>query len=147
MAWRRRIVSGSDDTTLRVWDADSGQCLAVLKGHGGPVTGCGWFPADTAAAAEKPLQIQLPDELEGESDPAAEHPVLQPQPATEAESGGSETEILLQIVSCSRDATLRYWSAQTYSQTASKVGLGESIGLLVRGHETVALQQGGVKML
>ena len=27
------IVSGSDDGTLRVWDAASGQCLQTLKGH------------------------------------------------------------------------------------------------------------------
>ena len=30
----RTIVSGSDDKTVRVWDAASGQCTAVLKvGH------------------------------------------------------------------------------------------------------------------
>ncbi|OSX70022.1 hypothetical protein BU14_0950s0004 [Porphyra umbilicalis] len=29
----QRVVSGSDDHTLRVWDADRGECVAVLKGH------------------------------------------------------------------------------------------------------------------
>jgi small GTP-binding protein len=33
----RRIISGSDDKTLRVWDADSGKCLATLEGHTGTV--------------------------------------------------------------------------------------------------------------
>ena len=28
-----RIASGSDDRTVRVWDAQSGQTLLVLKGH------------------------------------------------------------------------------------------------------------------
>ena len=28
-----RVVSGSRDATLRVWDIDSGQCLHVLMGH------------------------------------------------------------------------------------------------------------------
>ena len=29
----RRAVSGSSDTTLRVWDLESGQCLRTLQGH------------------------------------------------------------------------------------------------------------------
>jgi WD40 repeat protein len=29
----RRLISGSDDTTLRVWDTGSGECLRVLEGH------------------------------------------------------------------------------------------------------------------
>jgi F-box/WD-40 domain protein MET30 len=29
----RRLVTGSFDTTLRVWDTDSDSCIAVLKGH------------------------------------------------------------------------------------------------------------------
>ena len=32
-----RIVSGSDDKTVRVWDAASGAELLVLRGHEGPV--------------------------------------------------------------------------------------------------------------
>ena len=28
-----RVVSGSRDATLRVWNIDSGQCLHVLMGH------------------------------------------------------------------------------------------------------------------
>ena len=30
----RRIVSGSDDDTVRVWDAASGDCLEVIQGFG-----------------------------------------------------------------------------------------------------------------
>ena len=28
-----RVVSGSDDKTLKVWDSVSGQCLQTLSGH------------------------------------------------------------------------------------------------------------------
>jgi WD40 repeat protein len=31
----RRVVSGSYDNTLRVWDVDTGECMRELKGHGG----------------------------------------------------------------------------------------------------------------
>jgi predicted NACHT family NTPase len=39
-----RIVSGSDDKTVRVWDAASGQELLVLRGHKGPVNAAGFSP-------------------------------------------------------------------------------------------------------
>ena len=29
----RRVVSGSNDATLRIWDIETGECLNVLKGH------------------------------------------------------------------------------------------------------------------
>jgi WD40 repeat protein len=30
----RRVVSGSRDKTLRVWDVDTGECERELRGHG-----------------------------------------------------------------------------------------------------------------
>ena len=29
----RRVVSGSDDKTLKVWDVETGECVATLEGH------------------------------------------------------------------------------------------------------------------
>ena len=29
----RRVVSGADDATLKVWDVATGMCMATLKGH------------------------------------------------------------------------------------------------------------------
>ena len=35
----KRIVSGSNDQSLKVWDADTGQEVFTLKGHTGAVSG------------------------------------------------------------------------------------------------------------
>ena len=32
-----KIVSGSDDNTIRVWNVDTGECILTLKGHTGSV--------------------------------------------------------------------------------------------------------------
>jgi WD40 repeat protein len=39
-----RIVSGSDDDTLRIWDASTGKSLRTLTGHGSAVGSVAWSP-------------------------------------------------------------------------------------------------------
>jgi hypothetical protein len=39
-----RILSGSFDNSLKVWDASSGQCLLSLSGHSSAVSACAWSP-------------------------------------------------------------------------------------------------------
>jgi len=34
----KRLASTSDDQTVKIWDATSGQEMLTLKGHSGPVT-------------------------------------------------------------------------------------------------------------
>ena len=33
-----KVVSGSDDETVRVWDVGSGECVRTLTGHSGWVS-------------------------------------------------------------------------------------------------------------
>lgn len=33
-----KIISGSDDTTIRVWDVETGRCLGILEGHTGAIS-------------------------------------------------------------------------------------------------------------
>ena len=42
-----RIVSGSDDNTVRLWDAASGAQLAVLRGHEDEVNSVAFSPDGT----------------------------------------------------------------------------------------------------
>ena len=34
----KRVVSGSSDKTIRIWDAETGQQLKQLEGHSGAVS-------------------------------------------------------------------------------------------------------------
>ena len=47
----RRIATGSADKTARVWDADSGQPIAELKGHGDSVYSLTYSPSMAAASS------------------------------------------------------------------------------------------------
>jgi len=54
----QRVVSGSDDNTLRVWDADRGECVAVLEGHSGPFAfprHAPWYKHNAALIGRTPL--------------------------------------------------------------------------------------------
>lgn len=38
------LVSASEDTTSRLWDVETGDCLRVFQGHTQPVTACAFIP-------------------------------------------------------------------------------------------------------
>jgi WD40 repeat protein len=46
-----RIVSGSRDGTLKVWDAENGHNTLTLKGHMGPVAGVAFGPDGRVVSA------------------------------------------------------------------------------------------------
>ena len=41
---RRQLASGSIDTTVRLWDAQTGACVRTLEGHGDTVLSVSFSP-------------------------------------------------------------------------------------------------------
>jgi WD40 repeat protein len=45
VAWspcERRVLSGNDDHTVRLWDIKAGHCVRLFEGHTGIVTSVAW---------------------------------------------------------------------------------------------------------
>ncbi len=65
IAWSadgRRLASASDDHTVRLWDAETGQALRTLEGHSGLVYSVAWWPVAgvprlASASADKTVRI------------------------------------------------------------------------------------------
>ena len=56
----RRVVSGSSDKTLKVWDVTTGECVATLEGHSETVFGVAVFPDGrrvVSASSDKTLKL------------------------------------------------------------------------------------------
>jgi WD40 repeat protein len=62
------ILSASDDNTLRLWDAHSGESLAVLQGHTDRVLACAFSPdGNSILSASDDNTLRLWDAHSGES--------------------------------------------------------------------------------
>ena len=103
----RRIISASDDRTLKVWDLDSGRLLDTFEGHTGRVTACavtGDGRRIVSASDDRTLRVwdvdrgRLLGTLDGHTDAVA---------------GCAVTPDGRRVVSASADQTLRVWDPET----------------------------------
>jgi WD40 repeat protein len=100
-----RLVSAGFDSTVRLWDSESGACLTVLAAHTGKVQDCAWSPdGDRIASASDDKTLIIWDAnagtrlttLSGHSNSVSACVWL---------AGGRR------IVSASADGTFRIWDA------------------------------------
>ncbi len=113
-----RLVTGSDDRTVRVFDAEYGTELLALRGHEDPVWGVAWSPdGRRIASASQDGTARIWDALRG-----AELLVLRGHEGSVGVVGWAPDS--QHIVTGARDGTARVWDALRGSQL-----------LVLRGHE------------
>lgn len=61
-ARRSRLLSGSDDNTLRLWDLETNRTIVTLRGHGSRVTAC-LFPPAISAIGNRVLSGSLDGQI------------------------------------------------------------------------------------
>ncbi len=117
----RRIVSGSRDKTLRIWDAVSGILLITLQGHEGDVMAAAWS-ADgrriVSGGADK--TVRLWDATSGAA-------LAELRGHTAAITSVAFSPLGRQIASGSDDKSIRLWEATSGVESARLTGHESSV--------------------
>src|SRR5262249_55573738 len=107
----KRFLSASQDRTLRLWDVSTGELIAVLRGHEGPIPGLAISPdGSTIASASEDHTIRLWDaELAERSGVLRGHGSYVYDVSFRPDGG--------QVASAAWDGTVRLWDPTTGRQT------------------------------
>ena len=102
-----RVVSGSNDKTVRVWEVESKQCISILEGHKGQV----WGVAVTAdgrrvVSGSRDRTLRVWDVETGLC-------LVTLNGHTDAVTRVAMTDEGQRVISCSWDKTVRIWDVET----------------------------------
>jgi nucleoside phosphorylase len=112
----RRVVSASEDGTLKVWELESGRALATLKGHTGRVTACAMtVDARRVVSASEDGTLKVWDLESGRA-----LSILEGHTGTV--NGCAVTADGRQVVSGSSDRTLKVWDLESGRALATLEG-------------------------
>jgi WD40 repeat protein len=136
----RYVLSGSDDNTVRIWDAMAGRLRSVLRGHSRPVQSCAFAPDGRAVlSAGQEGQIKLFSILDSKEVRAPQGRVL----------GGHDDAIL--SAAFSRDGKRIVTASQDHTARVYDAADGKSLSWLKEGHDFLASRgiffQGGRRLL
>ena len=117
----QRIVSASDDDTLRIWDAYNGECLLTFKGHDDSVNSAAFDPqGQRIVSASDDDTLRIWDAYNGEClltfkghDDSVNSAAFDPQGQ--------------RILSASADKTLRIWDARNGQFIFALTGHGRPV--------------------
>ena len=104
----RRAVSASDDCTLRVWDLDSGACLATLQRHAQKVWGVAVMPDGrraVSASSDRTLRVWDLPEAQAVRDETGSARYTNAKVVLVGESGVGKTGLALRLVEDRWEAT------------------------------------------
>ncbi len=146
-----QVLSGSDDHTLKVWDAATGEELLTLVGHRDGVRSCAWSPDGmlvVSGSCDKTLKVW--DSRTGEELRKLEGHRGKVNSCAWSPNG-------TQVLSGSDDHSLKVWDAATGEELRTLVGHGEWVsscawspdGMLVvsgSGDETMRVWNAGTGM-
>ena len=116
----KRVASGARDGEVHLWDAGSGDCISVVRGHGARVSGCA-FTRDgrlVTVSHDRTVRMWGPGTLD-------ECVVLGSH--EDAVEGCAITQSGVYLLSISRDGALKLWNLEARTCERSLDGRGSGL--------------------